>query len=372
MTAYLSYLAGDVFGLSGILALFVCAVAISHYALNNISGGCCSGCFQRQQCHRPCSLPNAQVQMMGICSPAYVFHSWCSPPPLSARSRVAHHHHLRFPHAQLRVGGRHLCVLRPGCPGPAQVAGGREQSLAGGLVHGQARQHVQQGVRVPSKLPGIPAFLLAYFATRVLQHWAPDGSRCLQGWASGVAAHPHRFNRSAEHRGRRGGLDVLDPADPAAGLPRRVCGEWQAQVLLLRGRWPMHPMHAAPVRTCRPGACLLISLCPARCPCADPRHAGPQPLQRQQADDAGDGDHLVGGPYARRRLRWAGRAGMSRWQGQGSLERISKTEPELASSCASIKLQAPGIFYLLQAVTLNSVSNLSCAGVLLLRPAWHD
>ncbi|KAI7845128.1 hypothetical protein COHA_001333 [Chlorella ohadii] len=37
MTAYLSYLAGDVFGLSGILALFVCAVAISHYALNNIS-----------------------------------------------------------------------------------------------------------------------------------------------------------------------------------------------------------------------------------------------------------------------------------------------------------------------------------------------
>lgn len=39
MTAYLSYLAGDVFGLSGILVLFVCAVAISHYALHNISGG---------------------------------------------------------------------------------------------------------------------------------------------------------------------------------------------------------------------------------------------------------------------------------------------------------------------------------------------
>ena len=39
MTAYLSYLAGDVLGLSGILALFVCAVAISHYALHNISGG---------------------------------------------------------------------------------------------------------------------------------------------------------------------------------------------------------------------------------------------------------------------------------------------------------------------------------------------
>ena len=38
MTAYLSYLAGDVLGLSGILALFVCAVAISHYALHNISG----------------------------------------------------------------------------------------------------------------------------------------------------------------------------------------------------------------------------------------------------------------------------------------------------------------------------------------------
>lgn len=38
MTAWLSYLAGDVLGLSGILALFVCAVAISHYALHNISG----------------------------------------------------------------------------------------------------------------------------------------------------------------------------------------------------------------------------------------------------------------------------------------------------------------------------------------------
>lgn len=38
MTAYLAYLAGDVFGFSGILALFVCAVAISHYALHNISG----------------------------------------------------------------------------------------------------------------------------------------------------------------------------------------------------------------------------------------------------------------------------------------------------------------------------------------------
>lgn len=42
MTAYMSYLLGDVLGLSGILALFVCAVAISHYALHNISGalGC--------------------------------------------------------------------------------------------------------------------------------------------------------------------------------------------------------------------------------------------------------------------------------------------------------------------------------------------
>jgi hypothetical protein len=40
MTAYLSYLMGDVLGLSGILALFVCAVAISHYALHNISGAC--------------------------------------------------------------------------------------------------------------------------------------------------------------------------------------------------------------------------------------------------------------------------------------------------------------------------------------------
>ena len=38
----------------------------------------------------------------------------------------------------------------------------------------------------------------------------------------------------------------------------------------------------------------------------DPCHAGAQPLQRQQADDAGDGHHLVGGPHARRGVRWAG------------------------------------------------------------------
>lgn len=37
MTAYLSYLLGDVLQLSGILALFVCAVTTSHYALHNIS-----------------------------------------------------------------------------------------------------------------------------------------------------------------------------------------------------------------------------------------------------------------------------------------------------------------------------------------------
>lgn len=37
MTAYLSYLVGDVLHLSGILSLFVSAVAISHYALHNIS-----------------------------------------------------------------------------------------------------------------------------------------------------------------------------------------------------------------------------------------------------------------------------------------------------------------------------------------------
>lgn len=37
MTAYLSYLVGDVLHLSGILSLFVSAVCISHYALHNIS-----------------------------------------------------------------------------------------------------------------------------------------------------------------------------------------------------------------------------------------------------------------------------------------------------------------------------------------------
>lgn len=37
MSAYLSYLMGDLLGLSGILTLFVCAVAVSHYAFSNIS-----------------------------------------------------------------------------------------------------------------------------------------------------------------------------------------------------------------------------------------------------------------------------------------------------------------------------------------------
>ena len=37
MLGYLSYLAGELAGLSGIVTLFCCAVAISHYALHNIS-----------------------------------------------------------------------------------------------------------------------------------------------------------------------------------------------------------------------------------------------------------------------------------------------------------------------------------------------
>ena len=37
MLGYLSYLSGELLGLSGIVTLFCCAVAISHYALHNIS-----------------------------------------------------------------------------------------------------------------------------------------------------------------------------------------------------------------------------------------------------------------------------------------------------------------------------------------------
>lgn len=37
MTAYLSYLAGDYLGFSGIVSLFCSAVVISHYAMPNIS-----------------------------------------------------------------------------------------------------------------------------------------------------------------------------------------------------------------------------------------------------------------------------------------------------------------------------------------------
>ena len=37
MLGYLSYLTGELLGLSGIVTLFCCAVAISHYALHNVS-----------------------------------------------------------------------------------------------------------------------------------------------------------------------------------------------------------------------------------------------------------------------------------------------------------------------------------------------
>jgi sodium/hydrogen exchanger-like protein 6/7 len=36
MLGYLSYLCGELAGLSGIVTVFCCAVAISHYALHNI------------------------------------------------------------------------------------------------------------------------------------------------------------------------------------------------------------------------------------------------------------------------------------------------------------------------------------------------
>lgn len=37
LLSYLSYLLADVSGLSAILALFVCGVVVSHYALHNVS-----------------------------------------------------------------------------------------------------------------------------------------------------------------------------------------------------------------------------------------------------------------------------------------------------------------------------------------------
>lgn len=37
LLGYLSYLCGELLGLSGIVTLFCCAVAISHYALHNVS-----------------------------------------------------------------------------------------------------------------------------------------------------------------------------------------------------------------------------------------------------------------------------------------------------------------------------------------------
>jgi len=37
LLGYLSYLTGELMGLSGIVTLFCCAVAISHYALHNVS-----------------------------------------------------------------------------------------------------------------------------------------------------------------------------------------------------------------------------------------------------------------------------------------------------------------------------------------------
>ena len=42
MVAYFSYLVADYMGLSGIVALFCCAVTMSHYALHNISKCACA------------------------------------------------------------------------------------------------------------------------------------------------------------------------------------------------------------------------------------------------------------------------------------------------------------------------------------------
>lgn len=103
MTAYLAYLAGDVFGLSGILAIFVCAVAISHYALHNISGRWL-GTGQREKRHlerRPRWKPSRRLPSNVPRLPGPPLRS-----PLYAcllRSRVTHDHHLRLPHSVLHL-----------------------------------------------------------------------------------------------------------------------------------------------------------------------------------------------------------------------------------------------------------------------------
>ena len=194
MTAYLSYLAGDVFGLSGILALFVCAVAISHYALNIISGGCwaAAGGISHGRSHCRCCTPFVSADGCLLRRLPLPAHITCTPltsaccPARSSCSGVAHHHHLRLPHPQLCVGGRHLCVLRPGCPGPAQVAGGLGQGgrtdvrrcqghgfapqEAGALARWCRRRRVLQGQK--------PFYKHALCRTPMLARWPGCSGSC--------------------------------------------------------------------------------------------------------------------------------------------------------------------------------------------------
>lgn len=119
LMAYLSYLLGEVTDLSGIVALFVAAIIISHYALHNISkqsrqglgwtlhtvhlGGC-----TRHRSRRGTTRCNARLA------------------PASNPSRTPvhqDHDHPSLCHVELHLRGHHLHHLWHGCPGSRQVEG---------------------------------------------------------------------------------------------------------------------------------------------------------------------------------------------------------------------------------------------------------
>lgn len=136
--AYLSYLVGEVAGLSGIVALFVSAIIISHYALHNISKQ--SRCAPEDPGAATTALACALVQCMAPpcsakCSTGPLVRWLCPPLPLRETHHVQGFHYPLFHlssqdhhcaclcDAELRVGGHHLHHLRHGRCGPRQVEG---------------------------------------------------------------------------------------------------------------------------------------------------------------------------------------------------------------------------------------------------------
>ena len=146
MLGYLSYLCGELLGLSGIVTLFCCAVAISHYALHNIRSTLSFLLLHRAvrlpvapPCHRmkrglsKASFLKLQKSSEGC---GILLFCWGAPcKGLFDRNRGvsigclqragARDAGAQLPDAELRERGRHLHLRRHGHARPPQVEGAR-------------------------------------------------------------------------------------------------------------------------------------------------------------------------------------------------------------------------------------------------------